>query len=134
MGVVAAERTQQETEEWAEREKKRREAWLAGPSEAEKSEWTRRQRHLGELKEVYGAADRPDSERERELEQHLRLDAHLARVGILDLLLHWPRRLGDIGNWPPRLGAKLIRGGLDAEYDHYTEPVSRGLPPDFSGE
>ena len=44
MGIVAAEPTDQEVEEWAEREKKRREAWLAGPSEAEKREWRRRQR------------------------------------------------------------------------------------------
>ena len=130
---MAAERTERETEEWAEGERKRREAWLAGPSETEKREWTRQQRHLRELREVYGAADRPDSELQRDLEQHLRLDAHLARVGILDLLVHWPRSLGDIGNLPARFGAKLIRSGLDAEYDHYTEPVS-GLPPDFSGE
>jgi hypothetical protein len=124
MGVVAGE-TDQEVEEWAEREKKRREAWLAGPSEAEKREWSLRQRHLKELRELYGAGDRPDSELERELEQRLRRDAYLARAGILDLLLHWP----------PRLGAKLIRSGLDAQYDYYTEPASRRrLPPDFSSD
>jgi hypothetical protein len=135
MGVVAAEPTEQEVEEWAQREKKRREAWLAGPSEAEKREWSRHQRHLSELRELYGAGDRPDSEVEREVERRLRLDAHLARVGIFDLLIHWPRRLGAIGNLPPHLGAKLIRSGLDAEYDYYTEPASRRrLPPDFAGD
>lgn len=131
MGVVAAEPTEKELEEWAEREKERREAWLAGPSEEEKREWRRRQRHLRELKEVYGPGDRPDSELDRELERRLRLDAHLVRVGIFDLLVHWPRRVGSIGNWPPRLGAKLIHNGLDAEYSHYAEPVSdRGPSPD----
>ena len=27
-------------------------------------------------------------------------------------------------NLPPRLAAKLIRSGLDAQYDYYTEPAS----------
>jgi hypothetical protein len=122
---VASEPTDQEVEEWAKREKKRREAWVAGPSEAEKREWRLRQRHLGELKDLYGAGDRPDYELERELERRFRRDAYLARAGLLDLLLHWP----------PRLGAKLIRSGLDAQYDYYTEPASgRRVPPDFSSE
>jgi ferric-dicitrate binding protein FerR (iron transport regulator) len=120
---VAAEPTDQKVEEWAEREKKRREAWLAGPSEAEKLEWSRRERHLRELKELDDAGDELDPELERQLERRLRRDAHLARVGIFALLL----------NWPQRLGAKLIRSGLDAEYDYYTEPAfRRRLPPDFS--
>jgi hypothetical protein len=123
MGVVAGEPTDQEVEEWAEREKKRREVWLAGPSEAEKREWSRRQRHLSELRELHDASDGLDSEVEHQLERRLRRDAHLARVGIFALLLDWPQRLG----------AKLIRSGLDAEYDYYTEPAfHRRLPPDFS--
>ena len=123
MGVVAAEPTDQEVEEWAEREKKRREAWLTGPSEAEKREWRQRQRDMGELREVYGASNEPDSLLERELERRIRRDAYLARAGIVDLLLHWP----------PRLGAKLIRGGLDAQYDYYTDPAfRRRVPPDSS--
>jgi hypothetical protein len=128
MGVVAAEPTEQEVE-WAEREKKRREAWLAGPSDAEKREWRRQQRHLSELREIYGAGDRSDAEVEREVERRLRLDAHLARVAISDLLVRWPRRLGTIGGLPPRMGAKLIRSGLDVEYGDYTEPVSARTPP-----
>jgi hypothetical protein len=27
------------------------------------------------------------------------------------------------------MGAKLIRSGLDVEYDYYAEPVSRRRPP-----
>jgi hypothetical protein len=125
VGVVAAEPADQEVEEWAEREKKRREAWLAGPSEAEKREWRQRQQDLRELREMYGASDVPDSVLERQLEQRLRRDAYLARAGIVDLLLHWP----------PRLGAKLIRGGLDAQYDYYTDPTyRRRVPPDLASE
>jgi hypothetical protein len=125
MGVLAAEPTDQEVEEWAEREKKRREAWLDGPTEAEKREWSLRQRHLRELRELYGASDEPDAELERQLERRLRRDAYLARSGALDLLAHWPHRLG----------AKLIRGGLDAQYDYYTEPAfRRRVPPDFSSD
>jgi ferric-dicitrate binding protein FerR (iron transport regulator) len=120
---VAAEPTDQEVEEWAEREKKRREAWVAGPSEAEKREWSRRQRDLSELRELYGASDEPDSELERELERRLRRDAQLARAGVFGLLL----------NLPYSLGAKLIRSGLDAQYDYYTEPAfRRRVRPDSS--
>ena len=116
---MAAEPTDQELEEWAEGEKKRREAWLAGPSEAEKREWSRRQRDLSELRELSGASDEFD----RDLERRLRRDVHLARAGILGLFL----------NLPYSVGAKLIRSGLDAQYDYYTEPASRRrMPPDFS--
>ena len=130
---MAAEPTQREVEEWAAGERKRREAWLAGPSEGEKREWSRRQRHLRELRELYGASDEPYLETQRQLERRLRLVAHLARVGTLDLLLRWPRRLRDVGNLPPRFGAKLIHAGLDAEYDYHGERVSRReLRPDSS--
>ena len=122
---MAAEPTDQEVETWAEREKNRREAWLAGPSEAEKREWSRRQRELSELRELYGASDDRDSELERELEQRLRRDAHLARAGILGLFL----------NLPYSVGAKLIRSGLDAQYNYYTEPAfRRRMPPEFSSD
>ena len=122
IGVVAAEPTDQEVEEWAEREKRRREAWLAGPSEAEKRDWSRRRRELSELRDQYGASDEPDSELERDLERRLRRDIHLARAGILGLVL----------NLPYSLGARLIRSGLDAQYDYYTEPAfRRRMPPDF---
>lgn len=122
---MAAEPTEREVEEWAEQEKKRRQAWVAGPSEVEKREWRQRQQDIRELKEMYGASDEPDYVLERQLERRIRRDAYLARAGVLDLLLHWP----------PRLGAKLIRSGLDAQYDYYTDPAfRRRVPPDFSSE
>jgi ferric-dicitrate binding protein FerR (iron transport regulator) len=120
---MSAEPADQEVEEWAEREKKRREAWLAGPSEAEKREYRRRRQELRELRDLYGASDEPDFELERELERRLRRDIHLARAGILGLVL----------NLPYSMGAKLIRSGLDAQYDYYTEPAfRRRMPPDVS--
>lgn len=122
---MAAEPTDPEVDAWAEREKNRREAWLAGPSDAEKREWSRRQRELSELRETYGASDEPDSELERELERRLRRDLHLARAGILGLFL----------NLPYSVGAKLIRSGLDAQYNYYTEPAfRRRMPPEFSSD
>ena len=122
---MAAEPTEREVEEWAEREKKSREAWLAGPSEAEKRSWSRRQRELRELREMYGPADQSDAEFERQVERRLRRDVSLAGAGVVDLLL----------NWPQRLGAKLIRNGLDAQYDYYTEPAfRRRVPPDFASD
>jgi len=123
MGVVAVDPTDKEIDEWAEREKKRRAVWLDGPTEAEKREWSRHQRHIRELEEQYGTGEGPDRDLERQLERRLRRDAYLARAGILDLLV----------NWPHRLGAKLIRSGLDAQYDYYTEPAfRRRVPPDYS--
>jgi hypothetical protein len=41
--------TPEEIETWAEREHKRRAAWLAGPSEEERQEWSRRYRWRGSL-------------------------------------------------------------------------------------
>ena len=79
--------------------------------------------NLSEVRELYGASDEPDSELERDLERRLRRDAHLARAGILGLFL----------NLPYSVGAKLIRSGLDAQYDYYTEPAfRRRMPPDFN--
>jgi hypothetical protein len=124
MAVVATEPTDQEVDEWAEREKKRREAWLTGPGDAEKREWRRRQQHVRELREFYGA-DEADYELERALERRLRRDVMLAGTGIFDILV----------NWPHRLGAKLIRTGLDRQYDYYTEPAfRRRVPPDFAAD
>ncbi len=122
---MAAEPSEQEVNEWAEGERKRREAWLAGPTEAEKREWSRRQQHLRELRELYGARDESDHELERQLERRLRRDVSLARAGAFDLLVHGPYRLG----------AKLIRSGIDAQYDYYAEPAfRRRVPPDFSSD
>jgi hypothetical protein len=41
--------TPEDIESWAERERKRRAAWVAGPGEDEKREWARRIRGRGEL-------------------------------------------------------------------------------------
>ena len=121
MDLVAAEPTNHEVDDWVAREKKRREEWLAGPTEDEKLEWRRRQRQLKELRELYDELDEHDLALERRLERRLRRDAYLAGAGAFDWLV----------NLPPRLAAKLIRSGLDAQYDYYTEPASRRrVPPD----
>jgi hypothetical protein len=125
MDVVAAEPTDHEVDDWAARQKKRREEWLAGPTEDEKLEWRRRQRHIKELRELYDELDEHDLVLERRLEHRLRREAYLAGAGAFDWLV----------NLPPRLAAKLIRSGLDAQYDYYTEPASRRrVPPDLSSE
>jgi len=122
---VAAEPTDREVDEWASREKKRREEWLAGPTEADKREWRSRQRQLRESRELYDELDERDWALERRLEHRLQRDAYLAGAGAFDWLVHLP----------PRLAAKLIRSGLDAQYDYYTEPTSRRrVPPDLSSE
>jgi hypothetical protein len=40
---LAAEPSASEVEEWASRERKRRETWLAGPTESEKAAWAQRE-------------------------------------------------------------------------------------------
>jgi len=40
---LASEPSASEVEEWASRERKRREAWLAGPTESEKAAWAQRE-------------------------------------------------------------------------------------------
>ena len=40
---LAAEPSASEIEEWASRERKRREAWLAGPTDSEKAAWAQRE-------------------------------------------------------------------------------------------
>lgn len=122
---MAADPTDHEVDDWVAREKKRREEWLAGPTEDEKLKWRRRQRQIKELRELYDELDEHDLALERRLEHRLRRDAYLAGAGAFDWLV----------NLPPRLGAKLIRSGLDAQYDYYTEPASRRrVPPDSSSD
>ncbi len=89
-GPDPLEPTQAEIDAWAARERKRREAWLKGPDEDERSEYARRlrQRRL---------ADAFD-EGESRIEDGVRMGVHygretqLAAEGALNLFYRWSRR------------------------------------------
>lgn len=55
------EPTREEVDAWAERERKRREAWLQGPDEEERYEWARRERGRRWARAAYGSGFAPPS-------------------------------------------------------------------------
>jgi len=87
---VLLEPSDAEVEEWAERERQRREAWLRGPAQEERAAWARqeRERRLGESAL---AQQRAAAEAERLRQRYVR-EGQLAAEGALSLLLSWSRR------------------------------------------
>ncbi len=86
---------------WAQRERRRRQAWLAGPGEEEKQEWARRYRRRASigLEESRLGPTREDVERWAERE-HGRRQAWLAGPTQEDKR-HWARELGSRGPRDP---------------------------------
>jgi hypothetical protein len=86
----ALEPSPEEIEAWAERERARRQAWLAGPSEEERAEYAThlRQRRLAE------AFDEGEAMLQERLRQGLRYsrEAQLAAEGAMSLLFQWSQR------------------------------------------
>ena len=127
---IALEPTEAEIDEWAAREKQRREAWLNGPTDEERAAYARRlrQRRLAE------AFD----EGEHRIEESVRLGLHygretqLAAEGAMTLLYRWSRRTL----------AELVRAGREWEEEtalpnrrrrvpwmtRIREPVGRSAP------
>jgi hypothetical protein len=100
---------------WAEREKKRRQAWLEGPSEDEKQAWAdaERQRRKRQYREDLLDIDLFDID----LDEGRRMADRMAdrmMAGIKDRMVETPlRKLGD-----------LLREGRSAEY-RSKEPLRR---------
>jgi hypothetical protein len=86
--------TDDEMKEWAEAERRRREAWIAGPSDAEKRAWARREgerRHRrAALTAAYPGADMYEIDW---LEAKYRRDAELMLEGAVASFLRWPFRM-----------------------------------------
>jgi len=91
---------------WAERERKRRQAWLEGPSEEEKQEWADAERKRRKR-------DYRDELLEMDLEDGRRMADRLL-AGVANRMVEAPLR--KLGN--------LIREGQDAE-DRQKEPLRR---------
>jgi hypothetical protein len=84
---LGPEPTQAEIEEWAARERKRREAWLSGPTEAEKALWAEREyeRRSGQAGGRRQRLTRGDPS--RRMQRYAR-ELQLATEGALSLLFN----------------------------------------------
>lgn len=115
-GPSMVEPTDAEIEVWAEREHKRRQAWLKGPNAVERADWARREtdRRLAEL------------EPEARMREMARLgkrygrETQLAAEGAMSLLWTWSRRTF----------AEFARAGLEWEEEAARSPRRRRIPLD----
>jgi hypothetical protein len=116
---LGLEPTEAELEDWAKRERKRREAWLEGPTAEERAEFARRERErrLAELD------DRSAGARAAERARLMRLyprEAQLAAEGAMSLLLRWSRQGF----------AELVRAGREWEEEFGESARRRRVPLD----
>jgi hypothetical protein len=115
------EPTQAEIDAWAERERTRREAWLAGPDEGERAAYARqiRQRRLAET------FDEGEHRLEEGMRQglHYGREAQLAAEGAMALFYRWSRRtFGD-----------LVKAGREWEEGTALPRARRRVPMDDEG-
>lgn len=95
-----------EVEEWAERERRRRNRWTEGPTEREKRAWARRE-HRRRLADA--ADDDLDDDCEDPEVRRARRDAAYATLGAWHCLMTWPYRA-----W-----ADFVRQGREVEAECY---------------
>jgi hypothetical protein len=98
-----------EVEEWAARERERRQAWLRGPSDAQKAAWAERERERRRV-EVGGGGPGPGADPARTAQHYLR-EAQLAAEGAMSLLFNLSIR---------NMFDQLVRAGRDWE-DRYAD-------------
>jgi hypothetical protein len=112
------EPTQAEIDEWAAREKRRREAWLSGPSPDERAEYARQVRQ----RRVSDAFDEGESRVSEGVQLGVRYgrEAQLAAEGAMTLFYRWSRR---------RM-ADLIRAGREWEEETTLPNRRRRVPLD----
>ena len=115
---IVLEPTEAELQEWAERERKRREAWLQGPSAEERAAYIRaeRDRRAAEAQDQEARI----AERLRQMRIYPR-EAQLAAEGAMSLLVKWSRQGF----------AELVRAGRAWE-EEVAEPRRRRVPIDDS--
>jgi hypothetical protein len=92
---VALEPTQAEIEAWVEREKRRRQAWLSGPTSEERDDYARRLRQ----RRLSDAFDEGESRIQDGVRMGVRYgrETQLAAEGAMTLLYRWSRRtFGDL--------------------------------------
>ncbi|MFL5760706.1 MAG: hypothetical protein ACJ789_13340 [Thermomicrobiales bacterium] len=124
--------TEAEVEEWAERVRMRRQAWVDGPTEEEKHEWLRRERarrlaRMGSDTEPWptnGGSQGydPRAERRRLQRRYLR-EIRLATEGAGVLM----------ATWPFRILAELVAVGQEFE-EETLDPARRRWIPFYDDE
>jgi hypothetical protein len=84
----------EEVDEWADTERRRREAWVAGPSDAERRAWARREQRRRQRQSTFAAtsSDR-DSMEFDPLEERFRREAQLLVEGAMASFWRLPFRL-----------------------------------------
>ncbi len=111
---IGLDPTEAELEEWVERERKRRAAWLAGPTPEERAAYAERER-------ARRRGDLSGEERAAELSRMMRKyprEAQLAAEGAMSLVLHWSRHMY----------GELVRAGREWESE-VSEPSQRRRVP-----
>jgi hypothetical protein len=119
--TIALEPTQAEIDDWAARERERRQAWLQGPSDDERDAYARRlrQRRLAETFD----------DGEQRIQESLRLGLHygretqLAAEGAMSLFYRWSRRTL----------TELVQAGREWEEETSLPGRRRRVPLDDEG-
>jgi hypothetical protein len=117
----ALEPSPEEINAWAERERARRQAWLAGPSQEERAEYAThlRQRRLAE------AFDEGEVILQERMRQglHYSREAQLAAEGAMSLFFRWSQRTF----------AELVKAGREWEEDTALPRMPRRVRMDDEG-
>jgi hypothetical protein len=118
MADAAVEPTQAEIDEWAAKEKARREAWMRGPTDEERAAYARRLR-TRRLAEVLDESEHMiDDGVRRGL--HYGREGQLAAEGAMSLFYRWSRRRF----------AELVRAGREWEEETALPSRRRRVPFD----
>ena len=111
---IMLEPTEAELDDWAARERNRRQAWLNGPTDEERAEWAQRERmrRLSQLSDEDREAVM--AEWARQMVRYPR-EMQLAAEGMFSLFYQWSRRQM----------AEFVRAGRDWE-DQFARSARRG--------
>lgn len=112
------EPTQAEIDDWAAREKKRREAWLNGPTAEERADYARRLRQR-RLADAFDESEARIAEGVRTGMRYGR-ETQLAAEGAMTVLYRWSRRTF----------AELVRAGREWEEETSLPNRRRRVPLD----
>jgi hypothetical protein len=115
---IAPEPTQAEIDAWVESEKRRRQAWLNGPTPAEREDYARRLRN----RRLSDAFDEGESRIQEGVRTGVRYgrETQLAAEGAMTLLYRWSRRTV----------AELVRAGREWEEETSIPDRRRRVPID----
>jgi hypothetical protein len=108
--------TDAEIDAWAEDERRRRQAWLAGPSPEERAAFARRESRLRQAERQ--GLDQRTADLARLGLRYTR-EGQLATEGAISILVRWARQAR----------AELIKAGLEWE-DEMARSRPRRVPPD----